>query len=206
MASRAASSSARSPSVERAVPDHHDLDGDPVIRLDLALEHADALGQGGRLVADGAGRPALEQPRPELALLGPGQADHVLGIVGRALDEGQGLEDRVVDVGRHLGPLLGQGPGLALGHQVAHQAEPPRPEDHHDGRDDQQGAAHRPQRRRWWGGPRTRTSRPPTPSTTPATMRTTSGHAAAVPGLGAEHGHEVVVDPHPLARRWRCAG
>ena len=122
VASRAASSSARSPVVERAVADHDDLDGDAVVGLDLALEHADALGQRRRLLADGARGPPLEQPGPQLALLGPGQPHHVLGIVGRALDEGQCLEDRVVDVGRHLGPLLGQGPGLALRHQVADQA------------------------------------------------------------------------------------
>ena len=64
-------------------------------------------------------RPSNSQA--ELALLGAGQAHHVLGILGRALDEGQGLEDRVVDVGRHLGPLLGAGAGLALRHQIADQ-------------------------------------------------------------------------------------
>ena len=76
-----------------------------------------------------AGRLAPEQPGPQLALLGPGQAHDVLGIVGRPLDEGQRLEDRVVDVGRHLRPLLGQGAGLAFRHQVADQAQPPRAED-----------------------------------------------------------------------------
>ena len=84
------------------------------------------------------GWPALEQPRAELAFLGPGQLHHVAGIVGRPLDEGQGLQHRVVHVGGHLGPLLGQGPGLTLRHQVTDQREPPGAEDHHDGGDDQQ--------------------------------------------------------------------
>jgi hypothetical protein len=65
-------------------------------------------------------RPSNSQER-ELPLLGPGQAHHVLGVVGRALDEGQRLEDRVVDVGCHLGPLFGSGTRLALRHQVADQ-------------------------------------------------------------------------------------
>ena len=115
--------------VELAVPHHDHLDGDPVVRLHLALQQPDALGQHGGVLADGAGRPALEQPGPQLALLGPGQAHDVLGVVGRALDERQRLQHRVVDVGRHLRPLLGQRARLALGDQVADQAQPPRAED-----------------------------------------------------------------------------
>ena len=126
--------------VECAVPHHDHLDRDAVVGLHLALQEADALGQHRGVLADGSRRPALEQPGPQLALLGPGQAHHVLRVVGRALDERQGLEHRVVDVGRHLGPLLGQGAGLALGDEVAHQAEPPGPEDDDAGRHDEHGA------------------------------------------------------------------
>ena len=105
--------------------------------------------------------------------MGSGQAHHVLGVVGRALDEGQRLEDRVVDVGGHLGPLLGPGPGLALRHQIADQGDPPRTEDDHDGRNDQEGATDRPQRRRA-GVPGDQDQSPMRPSTTPPPMRTTS--------------------------------
>jgi hypothetical protein len=77
--------------------------------------------------------PALEEPGPQLALLGPGQAHHLLGVVGRALNERQRLEHRVVDVGRHLGPLLGQGPGLALGHEVAQRLSHHGPKNDHEG-------------------------------------------------------------------------
>ena len=45
-----------------------------------------------------------------------------------------------MDVRRHLGPLFGPGAGLALGHEVAQQAEPPGSEDDDDGRDEE----HRP--------------------------------------------------------------
>ena len=145
MASRAASSSGAQRLVERAVPHHHHLHGDAVVRLHLALQEPDALGQHGGVLPDGARRPALEQPGPQLALLGPGQAHHVLGIVGRALDERQRLEHRVVDVGRHLRPLLGQRTRLALGDEVAHQAQPPGAEDDDAGRDDEHGAADGPQ-------------------------------------------------------------
>ena len=117
-----------------------------MVGLDLALQQADTLGQHGGVLADGARRPALEEPGPQLALLGPGQAHHVLGVVGRALNERQRLEHRVVDVGRHLRPLLGQRPRLAFGDEVADQAQPPRPEDDDDGGDDQHGAADGPQR------------------------------------------------------------
>ena len=120
-----------------AVTYHHYLDGDTVIGFDLALEYADAFGQHGRILADGSRRPALEQPRAKLALLGAGQLHHVLGVIGGALDEGERLQDRVVHMGRHSGPLFGHRPGLALCHQIAHQTQPPGPEGDHDGSDDQ---------------------------------------------------------------------
>jgi len=89
-----------------------------VVCFDLPLDHRHPLGDRRCRLTDGPGWAALEQPGAELALLGPGQLHHVAGIVGRPLDEGQGLQHRVVHVGGHLGPLLGQGPGLALRHQV----------------------------------------------------------------------------------------
>ena len=109
-------------------------------------KQADALGQHGGVLTDGPRRPALEQPGPQLAFLGPGEAHDVLRVVGRPLDERQRLEHRVVDVGRHLGPLLGQGPRLALGDEVPHQAQPPGAEDDDARRDDEGGAADGPQR------------------------------------------------------------
>ena len=117
-----------------------------MIGLHLALQQADALGEHGGVLADGARGPALEEPGAQLALLGPGQAHDVLGIVGRPLDERQRLEHRVVDVGRHLGPLLGQRTRLALGDEVADQAQPPGAEDDDARRDDEGGAADGPQR------------------------------------------------------------
>jgi len=64
-----------------------------MVRFDLTLEDADPIDQRRRLFADGARGTPLEQPRAELALLGPGQADHVLRIISRALDQGQRLEN-----------------------------------------------------------------------------------------------------------------
>ena len=91
------------------------------------------------------GGPPLEEPGPQLALLGTGQAHHVLRVVGRALDERKRLEHRVVYVSRHLRPLLGQGAGLPLGDQVADEAEPPRAEDDDDSSHDEHRPADRSQ-------------------------------------------------------------
>ena len=189
---------------EGTVPHHHHLDRDPVIGLDVALEQSDPLGQDRDVVADGAGRPALEQPGPQLSLLGPGQAHHVLRVVGRALDEGERLQHRVVHVRGHLAPFLGQRPRFTFGHQVADQADPPRPEDDHDGGDHQQGAAERAQgggagvaqdehddAAGGQGGPgRDAQEQLPAP-------------VALAPD--AEHRDEVVVHPDPLGLDWRCA-
>ena len=52
-----------------------------------------------------------------------------------------------MDVGRHLGALLGQRPRLALGDEVPHQAQPPGTEDDDARRDDEDGTADGPQGR-----------------------------------------------------------
>ena len=46
------------------------------------------------------------EPGPQLALLAAGQAARLLGLVGVPLDEGEGLQHRVVQVGGHVGALL----------------------------------------------------------------------------------------------------
>src|SRR5664280_154001 len=121
------------------LPDHHGVHGDAVIGLDLALDGSDALGQRSCVVR--ARGPTFEQPGAELAFLGPGQTHDLAGVVGGTLDQCQRLEHGVVHVGRHPGPLLGHGTGLALGHEVPHQAEPPRAEHHDHGGHGQHGAA-----------------------------------------------------------------
>ena len=182
---------------EGAVPHHHHLDGDPVIGLDVPLEEADALGQVCHFVAEGAGRPALEQPGPQLSFLGPGQAHHVLRVLGRALDQCERLQHRVVHVCGHLAPLLGQRPRLAFGHQVAHQAEPPGPEDEHDGGDDQQGAAERAQ---GGGAGMAQDQHDDAPGGESGADRDAQDQLPASGALvpDAEHGDEVVLHPHPL--------
>ena len=118
-------------------------------------------------------RPSKSQAA-QLPFLGAGQAHHVLGVVGRPLDQCQRLQHRVVDVRGHLGPLLGPGAGLALGDEVAHQAQPPGPEDDHGGRDDQCRTADGLQGRDR-GVPLDQQRRCPTaPISQPTTIRTTS--------------------------------
>ena len=47
------------------------------------------------------------QPGPQLALLAAGQLLDGLGIVGLPLDQGQGLQHRVMQVRGHVGPGVG---------------------------------------------------------------------------------------------------
>jgi hypothetical protein len=168
-----------------------------VIGLDVPLEEPDTLGQVRGFVADGAGRLALEQPGPQLSFLGPGQTHHVLRVLGRALDQCESLQHRVVHVRRHLAPLLGQRPRLAFGHQVAHQAEPPGPEHEHDGGDDQQGAAERAQ----GGGAGMAQDQHDDPAHGEGGADRDAQDQFPAPGalvLDAEHGDEVVLHPDPL--------
>ena len=75
--------------------------------------------------------PANSQ-RPQVALLRPGQAGDGGGVAGVLLDQGEGLQHGVVEVGGHVGALLGAHPLLALGGQVGGEPEDPRPD--HDRR------------------------------------------------------------------------
>ncbi len=121
----------------------------------------------------------------------------MLGVIGGALDQRQGLEHRVVDVGRHVGPLLGRGTRLALGDEVPDQAQPPGAEDD-DGRgNDEEGATHGPQRGD--GGVALDQDGDP---------RRPDEHTQAHPGdqpaatlpvpVGAQQGHDVFVDERLL--------
>ena len=112
-------------------------------------------------------RPGLEQPGPQLALLGPGQAGHLAGVARRSLDERQGLEDRVVDGGRHVGPLLGADPLAALDGEVAGQCQPPRTEHDQEPDEDDGGRGHAPR-----GWPRSGAGWPPGHRDRPATRTT----------------------------------
>src|SRR5215207_5363854 len=111
--------------VERGVADHDDVDGHVVALLDP-----------GRDRLDGRPQPALGrhrdpvQPGPQLPLLAPGQPDHLGRGVG-PLDQGQGVQDRVVEVGGHLGPGLGADPATALVGQLGGQPGRPGGEDQH---------------------------------------------------------------------------
>ena len=71
-------------------------------------------------------RPRVEEPVAQLALLVPGEPHDLGGFVGGLLDQKERLEDRVVEVGGDVGPLLCAHPLAALARQVAHRAEPPR--------------------------------------------------------------------------------
>ncbi len=90
----AASSSGWSPTVTASTRTAWSSSIAAVSRLDRALQR-------GRF---GLGAPAV-QPRAQLALLPPGEARHLLGIVG-ALDQDERLEHGVVEVGGERGPLL----------------------------------------------------------------------------------------------------
>ena len=96
------------------VADAHGVDGHAVTVLDLTGQVGEGVGHGG------ARRGAVGvEPGAQLALLGAGQAGHRLGLVGALADEGEGLEDGVVQVGGDVGALgladlsgagVGQGP------------------------------------------------------------------------------------------------
>ena len=73
---------------------------------------------------------AVEEPGPQVALLGAGEPRDRRRVAGRALDQGQGLQHRVVQVRGDVGPLLRAHPGLALLAEVGGQPEQPRT--HHE--------------------------------------------------------------------------
>ncbi len=96
------------------------LDVDAVRVLDLADDPAERSGQ--RAVAGG---PRVEQPGPQVPLLRAGEPGHRRGVGGVLLDQGQGLQHGVVEVGGEVGTLLGTDPLGAFRGQVA--GEPPDP-------------------------------------------------------------------------------
>src|SRR5215207_7847078 len=109
--------------VERGVADDHDVHGHVVALLDPAGDRLDGQPQ----LALGRHRRPV-QPGPQLPLLPAGQADDLRRGVG-PLDQGQGVEHRVVQVGGHLGPGLGADPAAALLGQVVDQPGRPGAED-----------------------------------------------------------------------------
>ena len=122
--------------VEGGVADDHDVDGHVVALLDP-----------GRDRLDGRAQPALRrhrdpvEPGPQLALLPAGQADDLRRGVG-PLDQGQGVQHRVVQVGGHLGAGLGADAAAALLGQLGGQPGRPGAEDqaepdHGDGHPEQ---------------------------------------------------------------------
>ncbi len=111
--------------VERAVADHDDLDRRPARLFDLDRGGAKRVGDA--LV--GLQRRRAREPRSQLALLAPRQLRDVGRVVGAALDEGQRLQHRVVQVRGQLGPLLGADPLRALGREAAGEPPPQRSED-----------------------------------------------------------------------------
>ena len=133
--------------VELAVPDGDRLDGDPVLGLDLLLDQPHPGREASCPAVDRARRPAVEQPGPQLALLRPGQLDDLLRIVRAALDQGQGLQHRVMHPRGHLGPLLGPDPGLALDHRSRAMRSHHGPSSPTIASDDQRHADQRQQQR-----------------------------------------------------------
>ena len=121
--------------VEVAVADRDHVDRDAVVVLDLGGRASAARPPRLRLVGGLAG----VQPRPQVALLRAGQPGDGGRVVGALLDQGQGLQHRVVQVRGDVGPLLGADPLLALGAEVGGQPEHPRAD--HEG---QPGDAEQP--------------------------------------------------------------
>ena len=111
--------------VEGAVTHRDHVDRHLVALLDLGTE---GVQRGGQVLVTIGGR-ATGQPFAEFAFLQAGQGRDLPGIVGPLLDQGQGLEDRVVEVGGQVGSLLGADPFGAFGREVADQPHPERGQD-----------------------------------------------------------------------------
>ena len=69
------------------------------------------------------------QPGPQVALLGAREPGDRGGVAGVLLDQREGLQHRVVQVGGDVGALLGADPLRALVGQVGREPEDPRPDD-----------------------------------------------------------------------------
>ena len=111
--------------VHLAITDGNDLDRHAMGVLNLGggeLERGGDAVRGRRAVG-------VEEPRPQLALLSPGELRHLARVAGALLHQGQCLQNRVVEVGGQLGALLGPDPLGALAGEVAPQAPQERRED-----------------------------------------------------------------------------
>jgi len=103
----------------RGVADTDQFHVDTVVGLDV--EHL--LRQGFHQAA--GGRLLSVEPLPQLPLLAAGEGGHLLRVGRLALDQGQRLQDGVVQVGGHVGPCVGEQSSLAgLGQRPAHPQEP----------------------------------------------------------------------------------
>ena len=92
-----------------------------------AVEVLDLLEGGGQRGPKSAGTCVLVvEVRPQLPLLGPGKPRHGRRVGGTPLDQGQGLQHRVVQVRRDVGTLSGADAGRLLVSEIAPEAEDPR--------------------------------------------------------------------------------
>lgn len=93
--------------------------------LDLGGGLLHRLGEGLRLLVP-AGALGLVQPVPQFPLLGAGEAADLARVVGVALDQGEGVQHGVVDVGGDLGTLLGADAHGPLLREVLRHPDQPR--------------------------------------------------------------------------------
>ena len=134
------------------------------------------------------GRVAGVQPGPQVALLGAGQPRHGRAVAGVLLDQRERLQHRVVQVGGHVGTLLGAHPLGPLRGQVGGQPVDPT--------DPRRSRARHPQQRRH-GDVRASAIEPPRNANT--TSATTISADEAAPGVrrpaAAAEDHAHGVDP-----------
>ena len=78
-------------------------------------------------------RVGFEQPLTQFTLLGPGQGDHLVGVVG-PLNERQCLEDRIMQVGGNLRSFFGTDSVAAFLVECRNQPDDPRPDQQHEDR------------------------------------------------------------------------
>ena len=129
--------------IQRPVAGDDELDGDAVEVLHL-VRH---LGDRGGEALLGAARAGV-QPAAQLTLLGAGEAGHLGGVVGLALDQGEGLQDGVVQVRGDVGPLgLADPFGLLVAEGVPEPDGPRRGDQHRPREDRDRRDAHVPQTR-----------------------------------------------------------
>ena len=185
VASRAAASSARRSSSSGQSPTVTASTATPWAGLDVPLDQPPPPPPGSRPRRGATRGHALEQPRPQLPLLGPGELRH-LGVLGvRWISARVWRTESCTRAAMSARSSARRGP--ALGHEVTGEAEPPRPEEHHEGPDHQ----HRPHAR----GParpgsrarRPARARPATASAKPTRTRARNERRRAVRG-GADVG------------------